>query len=418
MPVAVGHNSRMTRHRLTSRPRIGVGIGVLSVAVLTLAVSPLRDHLSRAIPGLLLVLPVVAAGVLGGRVAAIATAVVATIALNIGFIPPVGSARVAVPDDAVALVVFGLVALTVGTLVALEEDRRRGAEQRAEEIKAMHTRFQAVVAEREQLRQEADRVAVMEQVDVQRAALLRSVSHDLRTPLASIRAVASDLRSGELHSDAVRHELLGLVCAQAERLDRIVANLLSLSRIEAGAFQPDRQAVDLEELVREVTGRLGPLFEDDALQVDSHVAPDLPLVDVDYVQIDQVLSNLLENAARFSPPGGAIHLRAVTVPGTGRPGSPPSPAGAPAGNGTAPAADGTAPQVEVTVSDEGPGISPPDLLRIFEPFRSGDAAQDSVSGVGLALCKAIVEAHGGMITAANNRSGGACVRFTLPVRRG
>ena len=437
----------MGRQPLTSRPWIGVGIGVVSVAVLTLAVSPFRDHLSRAIPGLLLVLPVVAAGVLGGRVAAVATAVVATIALNIGFIPPVGSARVAVPDDAVALVVFGLVALTVGTLVALVEDRRRAAEQRAEEINAMHARFQAVVAEREQLRQEADRVvaereqlrqeanrlAVMEQVDVQRAALLRSVSHDLRTPLASIRAVASDLRSGEIHNDAVRHELLGLVCAQAERLDRIVANLLSLSRIEAGAFQPDRQAVDLEELVREVTGRLGPLFEDDAISVDCHLGPDLPLVDVDYVQIDQVLSNLLENAARFSPPGGAVQVQAVAVAGHGR--APDSPAGdgtalagdgqapagdvqAPACEGPAPAGDGTARCVEVTVSDEGPGISPPDLVRIFEPFRAGDEARDSVSGVGLALCKAIVEAHGGMISAANNPTGGARLSFTLPVRHG
>ncbi|HEX3542306.1 MAG TPA: ATP-binding protein [Acidimicrobiales bacterium] len=398
----------MGRHRLTSRPWIGVGIGVLSVVVLTLAVSPFRDHLSRAIPALLLVLPVVAAGVLGGRAAAVATAVVATVALNIGFIPPVGSARVAVPDDAVALVVFGLVALTVGTLVALEEDRRRAAEQRAEEINAMHARFQALVAEREHLRQEADRVAVMEQVDVQRAALLRSVSHDLRTPLSSIRAVASDLRSGEVHSDAVRHELLGLVCVQAERLDRIVANLLSLSRIEAGAFQPDRQAVDLEELVREVTSRLQPLFDDDAIRVDCHLGRDLPLVDVDYVQIDQVLSNLLENAARFSPPGGAVHVHAVAGAGAG---AGAGPVGRPSGNGSTGC-------VEVSVSDEGPGIPPPDLARIFEPFRAGRAAQDSVSGVGLALCKAIVEAHGGMITAANNPAGGARLCFTLPVRHG
>jgi two-component system sensor histidine kinase KdpD len=380
------------------RPLLGLGVGVAGVVVITGAVTPFHDHISRAIPALLLVLPVVAAGVFGSRMAAVATAVVGSVAFSVGFIPPVGSLRVAVPDDAVALVVFGLVAITVGTLVALEEDRRRSAEMRAEEIKAMHARFQSLVAEREHLQQEADRLAVLEQVDAQRTALLRSVSHDLRTPLASIRAVASDLRAGADHSEAVRQELLGLVCDQAERLDRIVANLLSLSRIEAGAFQPDRQAVDLDELVGDVTRRLGRLFDDDDIRLDCLLDAELPLVDVDYVQIDQVLSNLLENAARYSPPGGAVQVAAATSVTAGN------------GNGD---------RVEVTVSDEGPGIDARDLERIFEPFRAGHPTQlNSVSGVGLALCKAIVEAHGGMINARNNPTGGARLSFTLPVRRG
>ena len=103
-------------------------------------------------------------------------------------------------DDAVALVVFLSVAVAVGTLVALEDERRRAAEQRAEEIEAMHARFQALVAEQDQLREETSRLAVLEQVDAQRAALMRSVSHDLRTPLASIRAVATDLRAGADHA--------------------------------------------------------------------------------------------------------------------------------------------------------------------------------------------------------------------------
>lgn len=391
----------MSSGRSYPRPLAGLAVGVASVVIITLAASPFGD-ISRAIPALLLVLPVVAAGVFGGRMAAVATAAVATVAFSVGFIPPVGSLRVSVPDDAVALVVFGLVAITVGTLVALEEDRRRSAEQRAEEINAMHARFQALVAEREQLRKEADRLAVLEQVDAQRAALLRSVSHDLRTPLASIRAVASDLRAGADHTAAVRQELLGLVCDQAERLDRIVANLLSLSRIEAGAFQPDRQAVDLDELVRDVTRRLGRLFDDDHIHLDYQITADLPLVDVDYVQIDQVLSNLLENAARFSPPRGRVHIVATR--------------GQVASNGTD---NGTGERVEVVVSDEGPGIDALDLDRVFEPFRSSPTTQlSTVSGVGLALCKAIVEAHGGMIYAANNPSGGARLSFTLPVRHG
>jgi K+-sensing histidine kinase KdpD len=363
---------------------------VAAVVLVTLALFPFHNHVSRAIPALLLVLPVVAAGVLGGRLAAIATAVAGAIAFSLGFIPPVGTLRVAVSDDTVALVVFTLVAISVGSLVALETDRRRSAEQRAEETEAMHTRFQALVAEQAVLRQEADRLAILEQVDAQRAALLRSVSHDLRTPLASIRAVATELRDGADHAPPVRRELLGLVCDEAERLDRIVANLLSLSRIEAGAFQPDRQAVDLDELVRDVAKRLGRLFDD--IHLHCLVDSTLPLVDIDYVQIDQVLSNLLENAARFAPHGTTVSLTA-----TAELDQPPD-------------------LVQVAITDEGPGLDNEQLAHVFEPLQTGRASTSS--GVGLALCKAIVEAHGGMIEATNNPAGGARLSFTIPVRHG
>jgi K+-sensing histidine kinase KdpD len=366
----------VVRRRPQPTPLWGFGLGVTGVVVVTLALLPFHDHISRAIPALLLVLPVVVAGTFGGRLAAVATAVAGAAAFSLGFIPPVGTLRVAVSDDTVALVVFMVVAIAVGTLFALEEDRRRSAEQRVDEM-----------AEREQLRQEADRVAIMEEMDVQRSALLRSVSHDLRTPLASIRAVASDLRAGADHAAPVRQELLGLVCDEAERLDRIVANLLSLSRIETGSFQPDRQAVDLVELVQDVATRLTRLFDGDDVRLDCQVDPALPLVDIDYVQVDQVLSNLLENAARFAPPGSAVHL----------------------------SASGTPSEVRVTISDEGPGIDHLDLEHVFEPLRTGRASTSS--GVGLALCKAIVEAHGGMIDAHNNPDGGARLSFTLPVRR-
>jgi len=378
------------RRRPDPTPLVGFGIGASAVVLATVALFPFHSNVSRAIPALVLVLPVVAAGIFGGRLAAIATAVVGAIAFSLGFIPPVGTLRVGLSDDVVALVVFMVVAIAVGTLVAMEADRRRSAEQRAAEIETMHTRFQALVAEQELLRRETDRLAIMEQMDAQRAALLRSVSHDLRTPLASIRAVASDLRAGADHAPPVRQELLGLVCDEAERLDRIVANLLSLSRIEAGAFQPDRQAVDLDELVRDVTKRLGRLF--DGVRLDCQVDGTLPLVDIDYVQVDQVLSNLLENAARFAPVGSTVHLAA-----TAEPGSVPD-------------------LVQVTISDEGPGIDHEQLEHIFEPLQTGRAS--SSSGVGLALCKAVVEAHGGMIEATNNPDGGARLRFTIPVRHG
>src|ERR1700736_5960911 len=190
----------------------GLGLGVAVVLAVTLLLLPFRSDISRAGPAMVLVLPVMLAGVFGGRMAAVVTAVVAAMAFSLAFIPPVGTLRVAVSEDAVALVVFTVVAIAIGTLVALEADRRRAAEQRAEEIEAMHVRFQALVAEQEHLREETGRLAVLEQVDAQRAALLRSVSHDLRSPLAAIRAVASDLRAGAPHTEPIRDELLGLVC--------------------------------------------------------------------------------------------------------------------------------------------------------------------------------------------------------------
>lgn len=367
-------------------PALGFGIGFGLVLGITTALVPLRGEATQATPALLLVLPVVAAAVTGGRLAALATAVLAAGAFNLAFIPPYWTPKVTVVDDAVALGVFLVVAAAVGTFVAREAERRRAAELRAEETRALHERYEAVVAERERLAEEATRVAVLEQVDAQRSALLRSVSHDLRTPLATIRAVTSDLRDGAAYDDATREELLDLVGDEAERLDRLVANLLDLTRIEAGALQPSRQAVALDELVANRVRRLSRLFRQVRVQID--LPADLPLLDADYTQLDQVLTNLLENAARHAPARSTVRVAARHLEA----------------------------MVEVSVSDEGAGVAPFERDRIFQPFRRG---LDSAStGVGLAICRAIVEAHGGTIGAFGVPSGGAQFRFTIPVRHG
>lgn len=345
------------------RPGVGLLVGLGLVAVVAAALAPFHAHMSRAIPALVLVIPVVVAGIVGGRLAAVVTAVGGAVAYDVAFIPPVGTFRITLSDDIVALVVFGLVAVAVGTLVASVADQRRAVSRQAEEL------------------------AVLEGVDEQRAALLRSVSHDLRSPLAAIRAVASDLRSGTEMAEPVRAELLDVVCDEAERLDRIVANLLNLSRIEAGALHPDRQAVDLEELCGDVARRLSRLFDEVSLQVD--VPDDLPLVDVDYVQIDQVLTNLLENAVRHSPPGKTVRVAARPVDGG---------------------------FVDVSVFDEGPGVSAGERDHIFEPFRTGNGSVST--GIGLAICKAIVEAHGGTISVSKVPGPGACFEFKVPIRHG
>ena len=251
---------------------------------------------------------------------------------------------------------------------------------RADEINAMYVEYQRVVAEREALAAEAARVHGLEELDRQRAVLLRSVSHDLRTPLSAIRAVATDLRGGFTYDDRLRDELLDLMADEADRLDRIVGNLLSMSRIEAGALLPAITAVDMEELIESTTTRLARLFVHHPLSIE--VAPELPLVAADPVQIDQVLTNLLENAARHTPPGTAIFVRAT------------------------PSAGG----VCVSVSDAGPGLAASITPRLFEPFQSG---APTTTGVGLAICKAIVEAHRGTLEARDSREGGAELRFNL-----
>jgi two-component system sensor histidine kinase KdpD len=341
---------------------------------------------STGTPAVVLVLPVVLAGIIGGLGAALATAAAAAAALNLAFIAPLWTFKINSVDDVVAFVVFVAVAVVVGTLVASETDRRRAAERRTAEVEALHRRYEEVVAERERLMEESHQLALLSREDEQRRALLRSVSHDLRTPLAAIRALTSDLRAGVPYDDETRDELLEVVNDEAERLDRLVANLLSLSRIEAGAFQPDRQAVALDELVREVVGRLARLFQD--VLVKDAVPADLPLLDADYSQLDQVLTNLLENGARHSPPGTTVEV----------------------------GARGAGPEVEVWVKDEGPGVELSRRSELFEPFRRGPGSESS--GIGLAICRAIVEAHGGCLDVTNEPTGGANFHFTVPVHHG
>lgn len=358
-------------------------MGLALVGGLSAVMIPVRSDITRATPALALVVPIVVAALVGGRAAALAVVPVAVLAFNVVFIPPQWTLDVDALDDGVALAVFGLVAVVVGTLVAREGERRQSAEERAAELQALNSELQSVQHERERLAEEATRAIVLERIDEQRSALLRSVSHDLRTPLATIRAVASDLLGGTSYDEATRAELLALVADESERLDRLVANLLNLSRIEAGALRPDRQAVAMEELVTHTVKRLARLLGRRRVQVElGH----LPLVDGDYTQLEQVVTNLLENAARHAPSGSTIRIGGRETGG----------------------------RVEVWVDDEGAGIAPFERQRIFEAFRRGDGS--SSSGIGLAICKAIVEAHGGTITVTGAPSGGARFLFTLPRR--
>ncbi|HEX8770400.1 MAG TPA: ATP-binding protein [Acidimicrobiales bacterium] len=375
----------MARLSITERSLwVGTGLGLTLVGLTLVVLVPLRSDTSRTSPALVLVVAVVAAGLVSGARAAVLTAVAAAAAFNLAFIPPIWTFKVDAAEDWVALAVFVAVAMVIGVLTAAERDRRMAAEQREAEIRALYEQLKVIADERGRLAEEVARVDVLERVDEQRAALLRSVSHDLRTPLATIRAVAGDLRDGMLYDEATRAELLASVCDEAERLDRIVANLLSLSRIEAGALTPDRQAVPFDELVGDRLRRLGGLFGHVRVQVTFR---DRPLIDGDYSQLDQLLTNLLENAARHAPQGTTVRITARC----------------------------RGDMLEVRVSDEGIGVPEWERTRLFEPFRRGEGSASS--GVGLAICKAIVEAHGGAMWVERTPGGGATFAFTLPVRQ-
>ena len=387
---SVNEDVNVTPVRQPRRLRaLSTGSGTVLAIVVPLGF--VHDSLSLATPALLLLVPIVLAAVVGGRWPSIVVAFCAALAFNIVFIPPAFTLQIRHPEDVLAYVIFIVVAAVVGTLVSRESDRRRAAELSEIEMARINRELIEVTVERERLATEAQRVAVLEAVGRQRSALLRSVSHDLRTPLVTIRGVSSDLRSGAVFDSATRNDLLDLVISEAERLDRLVSNLLSFSRIESGTLVPHVEVVEFDQIVDTCTRRLRRLFDQSALDVALEVAldPDLPLLLVDPGLVDQVLTNLLENAVRHG--GGRVRLAAKVRERT---------------------PDGPV-WVTVTVDDDGPGIGDVDRQRLFEPWNT--VGRTSSSGVGLAICRSFVEAHGGKISVDDTPSGGARFSFTLPV---
>jgi two-component system, OmpR family, sensor histidine kinase KdpD len=250
----------------------------------------------------------------------------------------------------------------------------------------------ASVIERERLRRESLQVEVLQRTDALRAALLSSVSHDLRTPLSSIKAAASSLLQEDVQwDDEARHSFALAIVREADRLNRLVANLLDMSRIEAGVLKPEKEWYPLDELIHDVLGRMQPMFQGRA--VHTEIPDDLPPVELDYLQIDQVLTNLLENAIRYTPPGSPIDISVQLCDDS----------------------------VMVSVADRGPGVPPSDFERVFDKFyrvlTSEKAARITGSGLGLAVCRGLIEAHGGRIWVENRQGGGALFRFTLPLRK-
>ncbi len=242
--------------------------------------------------------------------------------------------------------------------------------------------------ERADLRREVTEAEILRRTDELKTALLHAVSHDLRTPLASILASGESLLQQDVAWTAEERRTFAQdIVGEARRLGRIVENLLHLSRIEGGTLRPERGWYDLGALIDDVLGRLEALKARHRLTVD--VPEELPPIHVDAVMIDQALSNLLENAIKYTPSGTDIEIRAW-------------------------ARDGA---LHVAVEDRGPGIPPQALPHVFDRFYrvQGAGARPQGTGVGLAVVKGLVEAHGGHIRAENRPGGGARFELTLPM---
>jgi two-component system sensor histidine kinase KdpD len=247
----------------------------------------------------------------------------------------------------------------------------------------------AVAIERTQLAEDIDEARVLAETERLRSALLTSISHDLRTPLASIIGTITSLRSfGRLYDDTTRDEMLATAQDEGERLNRFVANLLDMTRLDSGTVEVRREMLDLSDVVGAALQRCGKILAGHRVAVD--LATDLPMLPLDFLLVEQVLVNLLDNAAKYAPAGSAIEI-------AGR-------------------RDGADAVIEVR--DEGPGIPSGDRERVFDKFYRvhGGDRQRAGTGLGLAICRGFIEAQGGRITAGNRTDrGGAVFTIRLPV---
>jgi len=244
----------------------------------------------------------------------------------------------------------------------------------------------ALAVEQVQQEEQRNRALALQETDRLRTALLNSVSHDLRTPLASIKASASSLLDKEIvWSDAEHDEFLTTINVEADRLTHLVHNLLDMSRIEAGALDPRLVESSVAEVVGPVVRRARAASRQ---RIDVDVPDELPPVLVDPVRLDQVLTNLLDNARAYAA-GSPVQVVARQAGGT----------------------------VELRVADHGPGIPGPERERIFDQFYrlKGGGRRPEGTGMGLAICRGIVEAHGGRLRVETTPGGGASFVLTLPV---
>jgi two-component system sensor histidine kinase KdpD len=342
------------------RQLAGAALAVVALPLLTLLLTILQPRLNLSDDLLIYLVAVVAITVVGGFWPALFAAIAASLLLNWYFTEPLHNFTIAEPRNLLALVLFVTVTVAVSSVVHLAA-RRSAYATKAAQAEAL--------AEGNRMRE----------------ALLRAVSHDLRTPLASIKASVSSLRQTDVTwSASDEADFLATIESNADRLDELVGNLLDLSRLRTGSIAPFLRATSVDEVAPLA---LRGLDGAEALRIV--VPDDLPLVLADPGLLERVLANLFSNALRYSPPDQPPSLRAaLSGPETDR--------------------------VLLEIIDRGPGV--PDALKeeLFEPFRRLD--ERSSVGLGLAVARGFAEAMGGTITPLDTRGGGLTMRVSLPAQ--
>ncbi len=380
--------------KLFGRSLVGYGAGLFGIAAATGLLKLFGARVNPTTAALVFLLVVLFVATAWGSRPAVFTSLLGVISFNFFFLPPFGTLRISDPDNWIAFIAFIITALTAGRLSAR-------AERRAGEAEIARAEIERVYRELQETFERASEAKALKQSEQLKSALLDAVTHDLRTPLTSIKAsVTTLLEEFETKVDSeepirlepdARKEMLVVINEEADRLNHFIEDLMELAQLKAGEMQLRKHWGSVEEIVTAALTRAAPRTREHKVEIV--LDDELPSVRVDERAVAEVLYTLLENAAKYSPRGSAIRVTATT-----------------GDNGT----------VNVSVEDEGPGI-PVDLReRVFDKFframQAGNTNQPSGTGMGLAIARGITEAHEGRIWIESAGDGhGACVVFTLPI---
>ena len=362
---------------LARKQLLGYVAAIVVIAAATAALRAPGSHINSTTVALTFLLIILFLATAWGPKPAVLASLVAAACFNFFFLPPLGTFHIAHQENWIALLAFLVTAITAGQLSSR-------AKLRADEATAAQHEIERLYHELQDTFEQSSQAKALKQSERLKSALLDAVTHDLRTPLTSIKASVTMLlddqlavkraEGGERLGEEGRQEMLDVINEEADRLDRFTGSLMELARIEAGEMHLRRQSSPLDGLIVAAMKRAEPRTRDHRIEL--WLDEDLPAVEVDEPALIEAIYVLVDNAAKYSEPGSTIKVSARSKPGD----------------------EGTA---CVIVEDEGKGIPPELHERVFDKFframRDGDQAGPSGTGMGLAIAQGIVEAHGGRL---------------------
>lgn len=370
--------------RLSSEPPpawLGLLATLGAVVAGTLLVYPLKSVAPVVSLGVVYLPAILLISIVWGLRLGLLASVASAVAFNYFQLPPLHRLTIADEENWIALLAFVIVAAISSTVAGLARAQALEAERRRDQADRALAELAALAQERDRMQAEMVEAEALRRSDELKTALLRSISHDLRTPLTSIIAGGAALGSPTTTSEE-REELSAAVVSEGGRLSRLVENLLDMSRLEAGKAQPHSEPVDLAEVLDAARAAIGRP-ELVRLSID----PELPLIDADAAQLERAFANLLENAVRHGG-GKPVLVKSILLAG----------------------------KIAVRVVDQGPGIPESERQRIFEPFQHGEGGSGGGAGLGLAIAKGFIEANGGGIAVDSVVGQGSSFVITVPCR--